>query len=208
MTQPLSASTARCTRLLVAAMFTLWFLTGAFGLAYGSDELREGRDFASRDCYAHLTETQLVVGNSHVRRTWRLEHGRLFATSFLDLDEKVEWINVPSTLPSPTPPVQTDAGRFVMRGGSGIFGPTEAESLRIELETAATNPAVDYEFQVFPQAMGIRMWIVVKGNRAEPASTVATPLPPGTQPATDSLEHLQITCPHQHRPFRQTQDAS
>ena len=125
-----------------------------------------------------------------------MEHGSLFATSFLDLDEKVEWINVPSTLPSPTPPVQTDAGRFVMRGGSGIFGPTEAESLRIELETAATNPAVDYEFQVFPQAMGIRMWIVVKGNRAEPASTVATPLPPGTQPATDSLEHLQVTCPH------------
>ena len=178
------------------AMFVLWLFAGASLLDLGAEELRPGHDFSSGDCYAHFTGTQFVVGNSHVRRTWRVEHGRLFASSYFDLDQKVEWIGVPSSLSSPTPPGNTEDGAVSMKGGSGIFGPTEAQSLRVEMEIAGTETTVDYEFQVFPQAAGIRMWLAVKGGPGKPASALPVEPAPERQPALDALEQLQISKMH------------
>jgi alpha-galactosidase len=83
-----------------------------------------------------------------------------------------------------------------MKGGSGVFGPAEAQSLRVELEIVGTYSTVDYEFQVFPQAAGIRTWLVVKGDPSKLASTSSTPSKPEAQPALDALEQLQILKPH------------
>jgi alpha-galactosidase len=160
--------------------------------SWGAQGLVEGRDFVSGKCYAHLTETQLVLGNAHVRRTWRIERGRLYATSFYDQDSKTEWIGAPSPLPSPAPPFAVEANAVKFRGAAGVFGPTEENSLRIELETTGTDALVDYEFQIFPDAAGMRSWIVVKGAGAESAAGD----PPEKEPEADALEHLQIKSPH------------
>jgi alpha-galactosidase len=160
-----------------------------------AEQLQPGHDFLSGECYAHFTGTQLEVGNSHVRRIWRVDDGRLFSTSYFDLDQKVEWIGVPSPLPSPTPPASAQNGAVTMRGASGTFGPTEAQSLRVELEVAGTESTVEYEFQIFPQASGIRMWLAVNGK---PASALQNESAPATekQPTLDSIEHLQIANAH------------
>ena len=40
--------------------------------------------------------TELVVGNAHIERTWRIQEGLLTATSFRDLDAGVEWLARPA----------------------------------------------------------------------------------------------------------------
>ena len=160
--------------------------------SWGTQRLVEGSDFVSGKCYAHLTETQLVLGNAHVRRTWRIERGRLYATSFYDQDSKTEWIGATSPLPSPAPPIAAEATAVKFRGAAGVFGPTEENSLRVELETTGTGALVDYEFQIFPDAAGMRSWIVVKDASAESAAGD----PSEKEPEADALEHLQIKFPH------------
>jgi alpha-galactosidase len=159
--------------------------------SWGAQRLVEGRDFVFGKCYAHLTETQLVLGNAHVRRTWRIEHGRLYATSFYDQDSKTEWIGE-SSLPSPAPPIAAKANAVTFRSAAGVFGPTEENSLRVELETTGTDAVVDYEFQIFPDIAGIRSWIVEKTTSAESAAGD----PPAKEPEADALEHLRIKSPH------------
>lgn len=162
--------------------------------AFGASVLQEGRHFALGQSYASLTGDHFVVGNSHIRREWRIDHGRLFATSFRDLDTNVEWIGIPSQSASPTPPMEIKTDDVSLRGASSVFGPTEAESLRVELETKGPEATVDYEFQVFPAATGIRMWIAVKGESATQSPAVAHG--PNERQDIDALEHLQITSPH------------
>ena len=195
MRKTISKSTCQWVTFIAEAMLPLWLLAGTAFPAHGAEELQEGRDFVSGKCYAHLTETQLIVGNSHLRRAWRLDHGRLFATSVFDLDRQVEWMSVPSPMASPTPPADVQTNSAVLRGASGVFGPTQAGSLRVELETVGHEATVDYEFQVFPDATGIRIWTVVKGKPANSASTAAASTP-DTPPGADVLEHLQIANPH------------
>jgi len=67
-------------------------------------------------------------------------------TSYFDLDRKVEWIGVPSSLPSQFRPQWLRAKR-THRGASGVFGPTEAGSLRIELEFGRVDTTFDYGFR-------------------------------------------------------------
>jgi alpha-galactosidase len=164
--------------------------------AFASDQLQEGHEFKKGGCYASFTGTQLLIGNEHVRRAWRVEHGKLFATSFLDLDKNREWINTPVRQPSPEPPVSTKGESLIFRGGSGAFGPTEAESLRVELEESSAESLVEYEFQVFPNASGIRMWLNVKASKVEPALAASSESTLNASPELDAIEHLAITDPN------------
>ena len=178
-----------------ATVVLLGLLTGPLRAA-DPMTLAAGKDFASGECYAHLTGDQLVIGNAQVRRTWRISKGQLFATSYFDLNDKVEWMGVPSKLPSPSLPEGSIEGSSKLRGGDGVFGPTEARSLRVELETTGKDATVDYEFQVFPQASGIRSWIVVKGGAGWHPEPAAASTNPEVQPAADAVENLQITKQH------------
>jgi len=188
----ITAHEPRWVRPLIKGLFLLFLVMPTPLLAYEAGQLNEGRDFVSGECYAHFSGTELVAGNDHVRRTWRIEHGRLFATSLFDEDRKVEWIGLPSELPSPIPPAVVQADSMIMRGGAGVFGPTEARSLRVELEAVGAGETVDYEFQIFPQASGIRAWVAVKGSPAIAVSVSEA----GKQQDHDALEHLQITAAH------------
>ena len=160
-----------------------------------AQDLRAGSDFAANGCYARLVGDQLTIGNSHIRRIWRITDGQLFALSLFDLDRQTEWIGEPPKLPSPEPPRWIGEAGFTLRGGSGRFGLTEAESLRIELEEITANGRTLFEFQVFPEAAGIRVWLEEQDSEAnstevQPASTSSGP------PAADALEHLRIAQPH------------
>lgn len=166
----------------------LWLPIFLAGALCGAQQFQEGQDFVFQDCYAHLKNGQLTLGNSHVRRSWRIEHGQLFATSFFDLDSKVEWMSTASNLPSPTPPEAMIAGVMRMRGGDGVFGPTEARSLRVELQQGTGELNVKYEFQIFPEASGVRMWI-----SRDAASTGEKDSAPNT---LDAIEHLRSDKPH------------
>ena len=164
--------------------------------AVNAQPLRDGTEFTFHGCYARLDNSQLILGNAHVRRAWRIEEGHLFAISFLDLDSKVEWMNVPSPLPSPSAPVPVEGDRAVMRGASGAFGPTEAASLRVELEISGSGAVVDYEFQIFPDASGVRMWTKVSGSTPAASDQAKQSSMAGSQPVSDALENLQITNPN------------
>lgn len=124
-----------------------------------TQELHPGTEFTAIGCYARMNTDELVIGNSHVQRKWRIADGQLFAVSFLDADQQRQWMDSPSNLPSPESRHTRSDGRVILKGASGIFGPTEAESLRIELEESTTDSVVTYEFQVFPKASGIQMWL-------------------------------------------------
>jgi alpha-galactosidase len=163
--------------------------------AFGAPALHEGRDFSAGGCYAHFTGTELTLGNSHVRRRWRIDRGHLFATSLFDMDRRIEWLNLPSSFPSPSPPVEAAGDDVVLRGGFGNFGYTEAKSLRVEAELKSGGVIVDYEFQIFPDAAGARMWVIASGvatnSQSSPAVTSES-----ARPVTDDLENLEIVNPH------------
>jgi alpha-galactosidase len=176
-------------------------------------QLRSGNSFSANGCYARLENETLTMGNSHVRRSWRVQQGRLFATSVFDVDSQVEWIGVPSEVPSPTAPLPAGGGQVEMRGASGTFGPTEGESLRAELRSSHGEAVVNYEFQIFPGASGIRIWVTEAGAKSEAAGKKPGTDGPGPtvaedtaqlqrsergikQPENDAIEHLQISAPH------------
>lgn len=162
--------------------------------------LREGNNFVFDNCYAHLSGIVLTLGNAHIRRSWRIDDGKLYPISYYDQDEHVEWITRTPALPAPTPPMPTTAGSISLRGASGVFGPTQASSLRIEMEVVKDRAAVDYEFQIFPNASGIRMWLVIHGSASSAPSREPSDRQV-TQPIDDALEHLQI--PQAHLRFTQ-----
>jgi alpha-galactosidase len=182
-------------RLSKTALMLLCFLSIAL-CAFGAEDLKPGRDFSSGECYAHFTGSELTIGNAHIRRVWQVREGRLFATSYMDLDDKTEWIGSPSKLASPSLPAGIVEGNTEMRGGSAVFGPTEAKSLRVELETTGKEAKVDYEFQVYPQASGIRLWETVKAGAGWQPAAAKPSTDPNAEPQADAVEHLQIAQPH------------
>jgi len=159
----------------------------------GADRLMEGSKFSFGSCFAQLAGTQLTIGNAHQVRSWRLDKGRLYATSLRDLDSNTEWIARPSSLPSPTPINDQPASSFVLRGASGSFSPIEASSLRVELEARSQQNLVEYEFQIFPEAAGVRMWTEVRSTAADATLPAAAA---DAEPETDALEHLLIDNTH------------
>ena len=186
-------------RSLVSAMMCISVVLLFSGISipsFAAPELQDGHEFKGNGCYARLIGSELMLGNAHVRRTWRVAHGKLFATSFVDLDQKREWINQPSRRPSPEPPIPTKNEILVLRGVSGVFGPTEAESLRVELEESSADSVVDYEFQIFPGATGIRMWLKVQATQLEPPITPPNSPKLDEPPTLDAIEHLQISNPN------------
>ena len=182
---------AKTVRLVVAAVLLL-VIARKDGSA---QELQAGSKFTALGCYAHLKGDLLTIGNSHLRRVWRIADGRLFAVSLFDLDRQIEWIGSTPTLPSPEPPVRSGGAAVTLRGGSGRFGPTEAESLRIELAEATAGTKTLFEFQVFPEASGIRVWLQEEQSGTNPEE-VPPASPSGSAPTADALEHLRITEPH------------
>ena len=57
----------------------------------GNSSLAETVQFMS--CYARWSDNELVLGNSHFERTWRIQGGLLIATSFRNLQTGTESVS-------------------------------------------------------------------------------------------------------------------
>lgn len=179
--------------LTIATLLPASLLVSASAFAQKTGLLHAGNRFSANGCYAMLENAQLTIGNTHQKRTWEIRQGKLFARSLLDLDTGKEWLAQPAQLPSPTTEANDAASSYTFRGGSRSFAPEQQTALLLELEAASASSLVKYEFQVFPDAHGIRMWTVVERSAA--AESVAT-TPSGAEPTADALEHLLLQDPH------------
>jgi alpha-galactosidase len=155
-----------------------------------------------KTCYARWTTTELTVGNAHIQRSWRIEDGRLTATSFRDVGAGVEWLSTSSIRPAPSPGAAVSNGRIpTIVARSGRFGPVEEESLVVEIEAGAFA----YRLQVFPAARGVGMRATSLAPAKPQPGAAATATPTGTdeRPAPahaedrgDALEDLVLAPQH------------
>lgn len=97
---------------------------------------------------------------------------------------------------APVGPTVAQGTGLRMRAAYGTFGVSENPSLRAELEVTGSAGSLRYEFQVFPEAAGVRMWIeqTASPNISEPAAAQAAAVRPDT---LDRLllhnSHLRLT---------------
>jgi alpha-galactosidase len=127
---------------------------------------------ASTDsCYASFSGRELRIGNAHIERRWRLNQGRLYATSFRDLSDGTEWLAGMSDQPAPSIPSATDAGAPAPAFSSRkeCSNPVESESLVAELAFSGGTPVL-YRFRIFPNTAGVSIQ-VVRGGGTRIAST-------------------------------------
>jgi alpha-galactosidase len=153
---------------------------------------------------------ELILANAHVERRWRVEGGRLFASSFKDLVSGREWFVRRSPLASPVPATQLPSGdcQWTCSTETGRSLPVEEPALRVALTARWPQAAVTYRFEVFGQTRGIAMQVessaggVGQGGGAG-ASEAVTGVELADQkkardefPAADLLEFIQPAATH------------
>ncbi len=111
-----------------------------------------------KTCYARWSDHELVLGNSHFERKWRIQAGLLTATCFRNLHTGTEWIRQPETHPAPLNP----AWRAEVRGVSILarnarMDANEEESLQV-LVKARGNTNLVCRFRVFSEASGVEIF--------------------------------------------------
>jgi alpha-galactosidase len=146
-----------------------------------------------KTCYARWNETNLVIGNAHIERTWQIQDGLLTAVSFRDLDTGVEWIAKPANRPAPFPggKVPDEQRAISISARFGQFSPVEARSLIVEM-TATGRETFHYRFQIFPEARGIAIRFradVNEGDRVVATNGVGNSL----EDLLLAPEHLKFT---------------
>lgn len=161
-----------------------------------------------KGCYARWSATELVIGNTHVERTWKITDGLLRATSFRDKDANCEWLAKPANRPAPSPGenLPKETRPVTIAAQSGQLGPVEQESLRVTVN-AAGRASFAHQLQIFPAARGIGISFTASGELG-PASvakktsaTTATGIEGAgddkTAPdAGDALELFDLAPPH------------
>ncbi len=162
-----------------------------------------------KDCYARWSNSELVFGNSHFERKWRIQDGLLIATSFRNLQTGTEWIRQPFTNPAPVTPdwraaaaegvtITTQVGRLCV---------TEEEALQV-LVTAIGNTNLISRFRIFPDASGVEMFFDANGissaSKLTPTGESSTSAAEGLEgdvaktvgTASDALENMLLTPRH------------
>jgi alpha-galactosidase len=164
--------------------------------------------FDYQTCYAQWNDSELVLGNSHVKRTWKICDGLLTATSLEDLDAGIEWIARPAARPAPCPqgPIARQKRQVTVTAWGGQLSPVEAHSLIVEMKAVGPT-TLQYQFQVFPGARGVRILFVAQGvpvsvpsvnnKAAETATGVELAGKKVAVPDTnDSLEDIELAPEH------------
>ncbi|MEI6076889.1 MAG: alpha-galactosidase [Verrucomicrobiota bacterium] len=138
-----------------------------------------------KSCYARWSDDELVLGNSHFERKWRIKDGQLTATSFRNVSTGTEWIREPATNPAPvTPAWRAKAHGLTMFSRSGRLGVTEEESLQVWV-TATGDTNLVCRFRVFPDARGVEMFIDADTESLSPKLSVSE------KPSPDAVEGLE-----------------
>jgi alpha-galactosidase len=162
-----------------------------------------------KSCYARWSDNELVLGNSHFERTWRIKDGQLTATSFRNLQTGTEWIRQTATNPAPATPDwhAAAAGGISIAARSGRLCVTEEESLQV-LVTAKENTNLVCRFRIFPAASGVETFFDANGDTATPESASASKSSATSadgveadagklaEGASDSLENLLLSPQH------------
>ncbi len=159
-------------------------------------------------CHASWDESELVIGNAHFERKWRIANGLLIATSFRDLGANIEWLAKPANRPAPHPAGAIAGGSRSVLGSatSGRLTPVEEESLVIHFTSSGEKPYT-YRFQIFPSARGVGILFnagadggaenlpKVDGEKASPTGIEVDPTTKLTV-AGDTLEDIQLSPKH------------
>ena len=172
----------------------------------GNSSLAETVQFMS--CYARWSDNELVLGNSHFERTWRIQGGLLIATSFRNLQTGTEWIRQPATNPAPVTPAWRELAQGVsIVARSGRLCVTEEESLQV-LVMAKANTNLVCRFRVFTEASGVETFFDANRAAATPeaadliklsatsADGVEADAGKLAEGASDSLENLLLSPQH------------
>lgn len=120
-------------------------------------------------CYARFAEDELIIGNQHIERRWRVRDGLLYPESFKDLAAETEWLDGPTSTPAPMPAVEVPAEsrgvRFVPK--CGTFAPTEEPSLLAELSAQGKSLTLVYRLQIFPGSRGVLMRLETRTSQPD-----------------------------------------
>ena len=149
-----------------------WFgLAVVLLLAQGGWAAESGQaEFKS--CYARWSATELVIGNTHIERAWKISNGLLTATSFRDKDANCEWLAKPAARPAPSPagnPPQ-ETRPITITAQTGRANPVSEEALTITMN-APGRANFAHQLQIFPAARGIGIGFSATGELG-PATAV------------------------------------
>jgi len=158
-----------------------------------------------KTCHASWSDHELVIGNSHFMRRWRMDNGLLTATSFRNLDTGTEWIRDSAKSPAPMPSSLNNENRTALiTSRSGRLGVTEEESLEVTVAAKGAQNLV-CRFKIFPGASGVETFFD-GGTPAETSSADSAANSQATglendahkdQPAAGgALENLFLASPH------------
>jgi alpha-galactosidase len=154
------------------------WLAGWFGLAVAlllapAVWAAEAGQAEFKGCYARWSAAELVIGNTHIERTWKINDGLLRATSFRDKDANCEWLAKPAARPAPSPgeTLPKESRPVTIAAQSGRLGPVEEESLRVTV-SAPGRASLAHQLQIFPAAHGVGISFTASGELG-PAATPA-----------------------------------
>ena len=118
-----------------------------------------------QSCYAKWSDTELVIGNAHIERAWKISEGLLVATSFRDKDAACEWLAKPAARPAPSPgeKLPQEKRAVTIAAQSGKLGSVEEESLRVTV-SAAGRASFLHKLQIFPASHGVGISFVASGE--------------------------------------------
>ncbi len=161
-----------------------------------------------KGCHASWNERELVAGNKHFERRWRIENGLLTATSFRDLATGMEWLARPANRPAPSPAGTIPAGERRLLGSvhTGRLNPVEEDSLVLDL-TSSDDASISVRLQIFPEARGVGMRFDTRFNEQTGVSKKVKPAqasPTGIEAAPqqkaivdgDALEDMLLSPQH------------
>ncbi len=162
------------------------------------------------ECYARWSDGELVIGNAHIERTWRIDDGLLTATSFRDKEADCEWLAKPADRPAPCPAVlpAAEARTVSVSTRTGRRSLVAEESLTISVVAKGQTTTLAYEFDVFANARGVAVHFhdpsrsaadTPMASRSSPEMSTGVEQSPavGTAGVTgDSLEDMLLAPQH------------
>ncbi|HTL30109.1 MAG TPA: alpha-galactosidase, partial [Tepidisphaeraceae bacterium] len=168
-------------------------------------------------CRFEFTGEELLIANRHIERRWKLHHGALYATSFVNLETGTDWITKSLKIAAPIvtkPSGDPNPTIAVTWSDQPLLPVGQQDGLVVELLVGESKEAT-YRFEIFDRSAGVTMTIISSRGPSETPTTEPAPkqltaatgieknpasAPASTAPADDwpddLLEVFQLGQPH------------